>query len=137
MTAIFVTVPVTDLGRATTYYTALGCTVDPAFSGPGAACFVWDEGVRLMAATRETFATLTDRAVVDPRQGATALLSLGLGSRAEVDTVAEAALGAGGTAGDPQDLEPMYARDVFDPDGNGIQLMFIEPDAADPQASRA
>jgi len=132
VTKIFVTVPVTDLERAKVYYTALGCSFNPLFSDENAACFLWSEDIYLMLGTREMFATLTDRAVVDPRQGASALISLSRDSREAVDAVVEAGLGAGGSApGDPQDLGFMYARDLFDPDGNGIQFLYMEPAAAE------
>jgi len=131
MTKIFVTLPVTDLERAKAYYTALGCSLNPLFSDENAACFVWSEDIYFMAGTREMFATLTDRAVVDPREGASALVSLSRDSREAVDAVVEAGTGAGGTAGEPQDLGFMYARDLFDPDGNGVQFMYMEPDAVE------
>jgi len=43
----------------------------------------------------------------------------------------EAGVAAGGTApGEPQDFGFMYARDLIDPDGNGVQFMWMDPEAA-------
>jgi DDE superfamily endonuclease len=52
-------------------------------------------------------------------------------ARDEVDTVAEAALAAGGTEADgPEDHGFMYSRSFFDLDGHGWQVMWMDPAAA-------
>jgi hypothetical protein len=54
-----------------------------------------------------------------------------LRARDEVDTVAEAALAAGGTEADgPEDHGFMYSRSFFDLDGHGWQVMWMDPAAA-------
>jgi hypothetical protein len=43
MTAMFVSLPVTDLERAKAFYTALGFTINPLFTDHNAACVVVEE----------------------------------------------------------------------------------------------
>ena len=55
-----------------------------------------------------------------------------MSSRDEVDTVSAAALAAGGTeADDAEDYGFMYSRSLFDLDGHGGQVMWMDPAAAE------
>ena len=54
-----------------------------------------------------------------------------MSARDEVNTVAEAAIAAGGTEADgPEDHGFMYSRSFFDLDGHGWQVMWMDPAAA-------
>ena len=132
MTHIFVNIPTNDLERSKAYYTALGCSLNPLFTDENAAaCVVWSEDIFFMVLTKEYFSTFTDKEFADPRTHAQVLLSISRESRDEVDRIVDAGVAAGGTApGDPQDYGFMYARDLVDPDGNGIQFMYMDPQAA-------
>lgn len=131
MTHIFVNIATDDLERAKAYYTALGCGINPLFTDDNAACIVWDDNVFFMVLTKEYFATFNEKEYADPRTHAQVLLSISRESRDEVDRTIDAGVAAGGTApGDPQDYGFMYARDLIDPDGNGIQFMWMDPEAA-------
>ena len=131
MTHIFVNIPTNDLERAKAFYTALGCSLNPLFTDENAACVVWSEDIFFMVLTKEYFSTFTDKEFADPRTHAQVLLSISRESRDEVDRIVDAGVAAGGTApGDPQDYGFMYARDLVDPDGNGIQFMYMDPEAA-------
>jgi hypothetical protein len=131
MTSIFVNLPTADLQRSKEYYAALGCDINPNFTDDNAACIVWDENVFFMVLTREYFSTFTDKEFADPKTHAQVLLSVSRDSRDEVDRTIEAGVAQGGTApGEPQDYGFMYARDLIDPDGNGIQFMWMDPEAA-------
>ena len=132
MTHIFVNIPTSDLERAKSYYTALGASINPAFTDENAACIVWDENVFFMVLTREFFATFTDKQVCDPKTHAMALLSLSRESRADVDAAIEAGIAAGGREiNEPTDYGFMYSRAVEDPDGNAIDFVFMEAQAAE------
>ena len=138
MPAMFVNLPVTDLERAKAFYTALGGTVNPAFSDHNAACVVVDEGHSyFMILVREFFQTFTDLPIGDPRTSPSVSTALFLDSREEVDAVAAAGLAAGGSEPRPaSDYGFMYQRQLADPDGNLIELGWMEPAAAElgPQA---
>jgi uncharacterized protein len=131
MTHIFVNIPTNDLERSKAYYTALGCSLNPLFTDENAACVVWSDDIFFMVLTKEYFSTFTDKEFAAPRTHAQVLLSISRESRDEVDRIVDAGVAAGGTApGDPQDYGFMYARDLIDPDGNGIQFMYMDPQAA-------
>jgi uncharacterized protein len=69
--------------------------------------------------------------LADPATHALALYSFSVSARDEVDTVAEAALEAGGAEADgPEDHGFMYSRSFFDLDGHGWQVMWMDPAAA-------
>jgi len=131
MTSIFVNIATTDLERAKAFYTALGCDINPNFTDNNAACIVWSEEIFFMVLTREYFSTFTDREYADPKTHAQVLISISRDSREAVDRTIEAGVANGGTApGDPEDYGFMYSRDLIDPDGNGIQFMYMDPEAA-------
>lgn len=128
---IFVNLPVTDVPRARAFYQALGWTINEQFSGETGACIVVSDAICLMVLTHGQFRDLSPKPLVDPRQGATALISLTCDTRAEVDRIAEAAIAAGGAdAHPPEDLGFMYSRAFHDPDGNGFGLFWMNPTAA-------
>jgi uncharacterized protein len=139
-TNIFVNIPSSDLERSKAFYTALGTSISPLFTDENAACIVWDDNVYFMVLTKEYFASFTEKENVDPRTSAHALIAMSRDSREDVDRLIEAGVAAGGTApGEPQDLGFMYSRDLEDPDGNGIQFLWMDPKAveAGPEAYMA
>ncbi|MDY0908278.1 VOC family protein [Microbacterium sp. CFBP9034] len=131
MTHIFVNIPTSDLERAKAFYTALGADINPLFTDENAACIVWDENVFFMVLTKEYFATFTDKEMVDPNTHAQVLIALSRESRDDVDKILAAGLANGGTEPtEAKDYGFMYSRDLEDPDGNGIEFMYMEPSAA-------
>ncbi|WP_127473481.1 VOC family protein [Microbacterium sulfonylureivorans] len=131
MTHIFVNIPTNDLEKAKSFYTSLGCDINPLFTDENAACVVWDENVFFMVLTKEYFATFTDKTLADPRTHAQTLIALSRGSREEVDQIIEAGLANGGVEpNEAKDYGFMYSRDLEDPDGNGIEFVYMEPQAA-------
>jgi predicted lactoylglutathione lyase len=132
MTHIFVNIPTNDLERAKAFYTGLGFGINPLFTDENAACIVVDDNVFFMVLTREYFSTFTEKEVVDPRTHAQALIALGRDSREAVDAIVEAGLAQGGSEPTaPQDYGFMYSRDLDDPDGNGIEFVWMDPVAAE------
>ena len=131
-TNIFVNIATTDLDRAKAYYTALGCEINPLFTDENAACLVWSDTIYFMVLTKEYFSSFTDKEFADPKTHAQVLLSISRDSREKVDETIDAGVAHGGTnPGEPQDYGFMYSRDLIDPDGNGIQFMYMDPKAAE------
>jgi uncharacterized protein len=130
---MFVTMPVTDLDRATAFYTAIGGAVNPAFTDQNAACIVVEEDHNyFMLVTREYFQTFTDLPIGDPAANPSFSVSLFYGSREAVDAVAEKALAAGGSEPRPaSDYGFMYQRGVADPDGNPMEFGWMDPKAVE------
>jgi predicted lactoylglutathione lyase len=129
---MFVNLPVTDLERAKSFYTAIGGSVNPAFTDHNAACIVVEEDHEyFMLVTRDFFQTFTDLPIGDPTTSVSAAVALFRDSRAEVDEVVAAGLAAGGTEARPaSDYGFMYQRQLTDPDGNIIELGWMDPAAA-------
>ncbi|GCD19166.1 VOC family protein [Cellulomonas algicola] len=132
MTAMFVNLPVTDLERAKSFYTALGFTINPMFTDHNAACVVVEEDhSAFMLLTREYFQTFTDLPLGDPAVSPSVSTAVFLDSREAVDATAAAGLAAGGTEPRPaSDYGFMYQRGLTDPDGNVLEFGWMDPAAA-------
>jgi predicted lactoylglutathione lyase len=128
---IFITLPVTDIPRARAFYQALGFAFNEEFSSASSACVVVSDAICFMLATHEQFRQISPKRLIPPSEGATCLFALECDSRAEVDTLASAAIAAGGKAlHDAEDLGFMYSRAFEDHDGNGFGPVWFNPDAA-------
>ena len=131
-TNIFVSYPTADLDRSVAFYTALGATINPAFTDENAACLKWDENIYLMVLKREFMATFTEKQLADPATTAQVQVAFTRDSREDVDALSEAGLAAGGSEPGPaQDLGFMYTRDLEDPDGNNLSFLYMVPEAAE------
>jgi uncharacterized protein len=128
---LFVNMPVADLERSKAFFAKLGFSYNPMFTDETAACMLVGEQASVMLLSYEKFAEFSKLPLADPATHALALYCFSVSARAEVDTVAEAALAAGGTEADgPEDHGFMYSRSFFDPDGHGWQVMWMDPAAA-------
>ena len=126
----FVNLPVTDLSRSRAFYAALGFSFDERFSDDTAASVVISEHIYVMLLTHDKFATFTPRPVGDPSRDTSVLLALSRDSREAVDAFMAAGLGAGGTDNDKvQDYGFMYGRSISDPDGNILEVMWMDVSA--------
>ena len=133
MTMLFVSLPVTDLERAKAFYTAVGLTLNPAFTDHNAACFLVEaDHSAIMVLTREFFQTFTDLPIGDPATAPSGSVSIFLDSREAVDATAAAGLAAGGSEPrPPADYGFMYQRGISDPDGNAVEFGWMDPVAAE------
>jgi predicted lactoylglutathione lyase len=128
--ALFVTLPVADVARSTEFFSRLGFRFDPAFGDASTACMLVGEQATVMLGARERFEELSPLPAGDPTTHALALFAFAVGSREEVDTVADAAIAGGGReAHEPEDHGFMYARAFYDLDGHGWQVMWFDPAA--------
>ena len=133
MTAMFVNLPVTDLERAKAFYTALGFTINPAFTDHNAACVVVEEDHNyFMILVRDYFQTFTDLPLGDPAVSPSVATALFLDSREAVDVTIANGIAAGGSEAHPAtDLSFMYQRQLTDPDGNVLEFGYMDPVAAE------
>ncbi len=131
---IFVNLPVADVEKSTAFYAALGATQDPRFSVPGtASSMVFSDTITIMLLSHAHFSQFAPREIADPRKATEVLVCLSEDSREAVDAAIEKAVAAGGKA----DLRPkqemgdfMYGRNLEDPDGHVLELMWMDVDAA-------
>ena len=127
---IFVNLPVQDLDRSLAFFTGLGFVQDKRFSDDKAACIVVNEQACVMLLTEPFFAGFTTRTVADTARHVEAILAVSADSRQDVDALADAALGSGGSpAGEAQDQGFMYGRSFHDPDGHLWEVLWMDPAA--------
>ena len=127
---LFVNLPIRDLERSKAFFSALGFTFDPQFSGEGGACLVISAEARVMLVTEAIFKTLTERDVCDTRTHVEVLVTVSCESRAEVDQLVNLAASHGGkAAGEAQDHGFMYDWGFYDPDGHGRGVAWMNPTA--------
>ena len=129
--AIFVNLPVKDLERSKSFFTALGYSINPQFTDDTCASVVFSDTIYAMLLTEARFRDFTPRAVADAHTTSEALLCLGMSSRGQVDEIADKALANGGSrVSDPQDHGFMYGRSFADPDGHIWEVMWMDPAVA-------
>ncbi len=125
---IFVSLPVTDLKRATAFYEAVGAVRNPQFSDDTASCMVISETIFVMLMSPDKFRQFTPRPIADARAWSQMLLCLSADSRNEVDDIVDKAVLAGGMA-DPSpkdELSFMYGRSFEDPDGHMWGVTWVD-----------
>ena len=129
---IFVNLPVFDVQRSRKFFAALGFTFDERFSGPTSLCVVVSEQIYLMALDHASFAGFAPRPLADPSKTTSALIALSRDNRDAVDGMMTAALAHGGTDnGKVQEMgDYMYGQSVCDPDGNVLEVMWMDVEAA-------
>ena len=133
MTMMLVNLPVADLERAKAFYAAIGFTINPAFTDHNAACFfVEEDHSAIMLLTREFFQTMSDLPIGDPAVSQSVATAIYFDDRDSVDTAVAAGIAAGGTEPHPAtDYGFMYQRQLNDPDGNILELGYMDPVAAE------
>ncbi|MCW0214922.1 MAG: glyoxalase [Pseudonocardia sp.] len=126
-TQIFVNLPIKDQATTRSFWTALGYSFNDTFSDENALALVIGESINAMLLSEPRFADFTVKPTSDG--GTTeAILALGVESKEEVDTIADAALANGGSkAQDPQDHGFMYGRSFVDPDGHHWEVLWMDP----------
>jgi predicted lactoylglutathione lyase len=129
---IFVNLPVSDLGRATAFYQAIGAARNDQFSDHTAACMVFSDTIHVMLLTHDKFRQFTPKKIADARTSSEVLICISADSRNAVDDVVSRATQVGGTAdpGPKQDFGFMYGRSFEDPDGHIWEVMWMDVEAA-------
>lgn len=126
---IIVNLPVKDLDRSRTFFSALGFKFNPEFSNENAATMVIAEGsIQVMLTAEGFFRTLIDKPVVQAKEANEFVLCLMCDSREEVDSVIAKAIAAGGrTPHPPEDHGFMYDQGFEDLDGHLWNLVWMAP----------
>ena len=145
---IFINLPVTDLGRATAFYQAIGAEKNEQFSDGTASCMVLSETIHAMLLTHDKFRQFTPKKIADSREATEVLICISADSRKDVDDMVERASATGGRAdvddmvgraaaagghadpGPKQDHGFMYSRSFEDPDGHIWEVVWMDVEAA-------
>jgi predicted lactoylglutathione lyase len=127
-TKIFVNLPVKNLERSKGFFETLGFRFNPQFTDDTAACMVISDDIYAMLLTHAKFKEFTKKKIVDATKATEVLTCLALDSKASVDKLVQAALGAGGTeAREAMDYGFMYGRSFNDPDGHIWEVIWMDP----------
>jgi predicted lactoylglutathione lyase len=129
---IFVNLPVSDLGRATAFYEAVGAVKNAQFCDDTASCMVFSETIHAMLLTHDKFRQFTPKAIADAQRSTEVLICISADSREAVDAMVDSAGAAGGRTdpGPKQDHGFMYGRSFEDPDGHIWEVMWMDVAAA-------
>lgn len=124
---LFVNLPVRDLPASMAFFEKLGFTFNKQFTDETAACMVIGEDNYAMLLTEKKFAEFSKKKIIDARTSVECLLALSFDSRARVDEILTAALGAGAAeAGPARDYGFMYQRSFDDPDGHTWEIFHMD-----------
>ncbi len=128
---IILNLPVQDLGKSGAFFSALGFTFDPRFSGENAAFMnIVGDTIQAMLTTEPFFQSLIDKPVANARQANEVVICLSCESREEVDSLIARAVAAGGrTPHPPEDHGFMYDQGFEDIDGHLWNLVWTAPEA--------
>ena len=129
---LFLNLPVADLAAGRSFFGKLGFEFNEKFCDEGAACMVVSEQAYVMLLQRDRFADFVTRPVADANEATALTACVTAADRAEVDSLAEAALSAGATpAKEPQDYGFMYQRSFHDLDGHLWEIAWMDPVAVE------
>lgn len=135
---IYVNLPVRDLKRSVTFFTALGFSFNPQFTDENATCMIVGENIFVMLLVEPFFRTFTPKPLCDARQATEVLVCLGLDSRAEVEAIVAKAIAAGGATPTPaKDHGFMYQHGFEDLDGHLWEVVHMDMAAFESAGSAA
>ena len=123
---IFINLPVADLQKALTFYTAVGFANNLQFTDETAACMVLSEDIYVMLLTHPKFNEFTKKEIGDTSRTASVINTLSLDSIEEVNTMVGKAIEAGGSEpSEARDYGFMQSRSFEDLDGHlwGVNYM--------------
>jgi uncharacterized protein len=133
---IFVNLPIKNMEKSQTFFKSLGFSFNPQFTNEQGACMVVSEDHNyVMLLVEPFFSTFIKKPIADASQTTEVIVCLSCDSRAEVDEMVGKAVAAGGkTPNAPQDHGFMYGHGFEDLDGHIWELVWMDPNAAPPQA---
>ncbi|MFI5447096.1 VOC family protein [Polaromonas sp. UC242_47] len=133
---VFINLPIKHMARSQAFFKSLGFAFNPQFTNEQGACMVISENHNyVMLLVEPFFQGFTKKKIADATQTTEVLIAISCDSRAEVDEMVKKALAAGGTAPNAtQDHGFMYSHGFTDLDGHVWEVLWMDPNAAPPQA---
>ena len=124
---IFINLPVADLQKAMTFYTAIGFTNNPQFTDETAACMVLTEEIYVMLLTFPKFREFTKKEIGNTNSTASVINSISVDSIEEVNTMIDQVLKSGGKeTNEPKDYGFMQQRSFEDLDGHLWEVLYMD-----------
>lgn len=128
---IVVALPVRDLEKSKAFFSSLGYSFNPQFSGESSACMIIAEGsISVMLETEAFFKSFIDKPLAQAREASEVVLCLTCESREELDgLIAKATAGGARIPHPPEDHGFMYTQGFEDLDGHLWNLVWMAPQA--------
>jgi predicted lactoylglutathione lyase len=128
---IFVNLPVKDLEKSRTFFSALGFSFDSQFSGENAACMLIADGsIKVMLMPEAFFKSLIDKPVVQAKEANEVIVCLCCDSSEELQGLIAKAIAAGARSPHPlEDHGFMVTQGFEDLDGHLWNLVWMAPEA--------
>ena len=137
---IFPNLPVSDLEKATGFYTGLGFTKDPRFSNDQCSAISVADNITVMLLDKGFYeGFLGEGGTAHLNSGAKEVLNcLSCDSPEEVDDLVARAEAGGGSVYLPakEHMPGMYGASVADPDGHVWELLWMSPEAVEAAAAQ-
>jgi predicted lactoylglutathione lyase len=128
--AIFVNLPVRDLGKSIDFFKKMGFAFNPQFTDENATCMIIGENIFAMLLVEKFFKTFTKKDICDTAKDTEVIVALAAESREKVDQLMVKALAAGATEPRPaQDHGWMYNRNFQDIDGHLWEIFWMDESA--------
>ena len=119
---------VRDLEKSRAFFSALGFTFNPQWSGEHALFMNIVDGIHAMLMTEPFFRSLIDKPLASAREANEVIVCLSCESREEVDSLIARATAAGARIPHPpEDLGFMYDQGFEDLDGHLWNLVWTAP----------
>jgi predicted lactoylglutathione lyase len=126
-TKIFINLPVADLEKAKSFYTAIGFTNNPQFTDETAACMVLTEEIYVMLLSHSKFNEFTKKEIGNTFQTASVINCLSVDSIEEVNVMVDKAVKAGGKEPfEGKDYGFMQQRSFEDLDGHLWEVLYMD-----------
>ena len=127
ISAIFVNMPIFNLKRTVEFFTGLGFTFNPQFTGEDSTCMIIGENIFAMLVENERFKDFIDKPIAETN-ATEMLLSFSCDSQDEVRRLAETAFSLGARrVNDPEDNGFMFSWGFEDLDGHLWDLFWMDP----------
>jgi hypothetical protein len=125
---MFVNLPVKNLDKAMTFFTAIGYSFNPQFTDATAACMVISEENYAMLLTESKMREFTPHPIADATKSTEVIVCLSCDAKEDVARIVDKALAAGGSrVGEPRDYGFMIQDGFQDLDGHIWEFIWMDP----------
>ena len=129
MKQIFINLPVADLKKSEEFYTILGFTSYPLFTGNNQICMAWSKEILVMLQSKEFFNVGSAKQIADSKNVISASFALPVENLEKLNEIVENGLKAGGREALPLlDEGFMQVRTIEDLDGHLWGIIHLDID---------
>jgi predicted lactoylglutathione lyase len=124
---VIINLPVKDQNISKNFFTQVGFSLNPELTDEYATCFNIGENTVVALLNESHFKGITNKEVADTSKTAEVLISVGVQSKEEVNTLVDGAVTAGGKElHEPKDLGWIYGRSFADLDGHQWNIFYMD-----------